>query len=220
MNFKAVTFDIGGVLYSDDVFKRAIKKALSELNPKVSDAKFEEVYEQHLISQSGSLRTKLCLEFLGDIQRKDELLRLTDRYWLFESSDMYHDCLVQIRELKNNGYAVGIIANQPATVKETLANDQVLQNIDFLGISALVGLEKPNPVLFQLAVDSLGFAANEIVHVGNRIDNDVIPAKSIGMKTVWLRRGEANPNPSASDLKEADLTVTDLNNLIDTLIKL
>ena len=84
----------------------------------------------------------------------------------------------------------------------------------------MVGLEKPNPAFFQLAVDSLGFAANEIVHVGNRIDNDVIPAKSIGMKTVWLRRGEANPNPSASDLREADLTVTDLNNLIDSLIKL
>ena len=220
MNFKAITFDIGGVLYSDDVFKRAIKRALIELNPNVTEAKFDQVYEEHLISQSGSLRSKLCLEFLGDMQRKEELLRLTDKYWLFESSDMYQDCLLQIKELKNAGYSVGIIANQPATVKETLAKDQILQYLDFLGISALVGLEKPNPALFQLAVDSLGFAANEIVHVGNRIDNDVIPAKSIGMKTVWLRRGEANPNPSENDLNQADLTVTDLNNLMDALIKI
>ena len=220
MNFKAITFDIGGVLYSDDVFKRAIKRALIELNPNVTEAKFDQVYEEHLISQSGSLRSKLCLEFLGDMQRKEELLRLTDKYWLFESSDMYQDCLLQIKELKNAGYSVGIIANQPATVKETLAKDQILQYLDFLGISALVGLEKPNPALFQLAVDSLGFPANEIVHVGNRIDNDVIPAKSIGMKTVWLRRGEANPNPSENDLNQADLTVTDLNNLMDALIKI
>ena len=137
MKFKAVTFDIGGVLYSDDVFKRAIKRALIELNPNVTDAKFDQVYEEHLISQSGSLRSKLCLEFLGDMQRKEELLRLTDKYWLFESSDMYQDCLLQIKELKNAGYSVGIIANQPATVKDTLANDQILQYLDFLGISAL-----------------------------------------------------------------------------------
>jgi FMN phosphatase YigB (HAD superfamily) len=33
------------------------------------------------------------------------------------------------------------------------------------------------------------------------------------MKTVWVRRGEANPDPSADDLKQADITVNDLSNL-------
>ncbi|NCX09838.1 MAG: HAD family hydrolase, partial [Actinobacteria bacterium] len=42
---------------------------------------------------------------------------------------------------------------------------------------------------------------------------DVNPAKSLGMKTVWVRRGEANPNPSKADLEAADITVGDLKNL-------
>jgi len=52
-----------------------------------------------------------------------------------------------------------------------------------------------------------------VIHIGNRIDTDVIPAKKLGMKTVWVRRGEANPDPTDDDLKQAGITVNDLSNL-------
>ena len=73
---------------------------------------------------------------------------------------------------------------------------------------------------FKLAVEKLGYSAQEVVHIGNRIDNDVIPAKSIGMRTIWLRRGEANPNPTDSDLKEADLTIETLTGVAEQVFNL
>ena len=55
----AVTFDVGGIIYSDNVFKRAIFDALNQLSQGVSQEDFDQVYFEHLKSQSGSLRNKL-----------------------------------------------------------------------------------------------------------------------------------------------------------------
>lgn len=217
MTIKGVTFDIGGVLYSDDVFKRAIKSALIEMGAKVTDQRFEEVYSGHLEAQNGSLRSKLCMEFLGSLDRKDELLKITDKFWIFETSDIYPDGKKELIELKQAGYKLGIIANQPATVADSLKRDGIYEIFDFVGISALVGLEKPKPEFFSFVAKKLELDPTEIVHVGNRVDNDVKPAKSIGMKTIWVMRGEANPNPTAADLREADLSVLDLTNISELI---
>jgi putative hydrolase of the HAD superfamily len=83
-----------------------------------------------------------------------------------------------------------------------------------------LGLEKPNPEFFALAVKELNLKPNEVVHIGNRIDNDVKPAKSIGMKTIWVMRGEANPDPSREDLSLPDLAISNLENLEEPIQRL
>jgi putative hydrolase of the HAD superfamily len=103
---------------------------------------------------------------------------------------------------------------------ESLKADQIYDLIDFLGVSAIVGIEKPNPAIFELAISKLATPAIQIIHIGNRIDTDVLPAKKLGMKTVWVRRGEANPDPSPADLVQADITVDDLTNLTQLISKL
>ena len=213
MQPKAVTFDIGGVIYSDDVFKRAVFTALNKLSSGVDQEEFDQVYNQHLKSQSGSLRSKLCQHFLGSLEKRDELMKVATSNWLFKPADLYQDSKVCINELKSEGIKIGIVANQPASVVDSLKSDQIYDLIDFLGVSAIVGIEKPDKAIFELAISKLATPANQIIHVGNRIDTDVLPAKSLGMRTVWVRRGEANPDPTESDLKQADLAVYELTNL-------
>ena len=220
MQPQAVTFDIGGVIYSDDVFKRAIFKALNKLSANVDQAAFDQVYNQHLESQSGSLRSKLCQHFLGSLDKRDQLMEIATRNWLFTPNDLYQDSKACIHEFKNMGVKIGIVANQPASVVNSLKSDQIYDLIDFLGVSAIVGIEKPDKAIFELAIAKLATPANEIIHIGNRIDTDVLPAKSLGMKTVWVRRGEANPNPTPADLKQADLTVDNLTNLPELIKKI
>jgi putative hydrolase of the HAD superfamily len=213
MQPQAVTFDIGGVIYSDDVFKRAIFKALNKLSANVDQAAFDQVYNQHLESQSGSLRSKLCQHFLGSLDKRDQLMEIATQNWLFTPEDLYQDSKACINEFKSMGVKIGIVANQPASVVNSLKSDQIYDLIDFLGVSAIVGIEKPDKAIFELAIAKLATPAHETIHIGNRIDTDVIPAKSLGMKTVWVRRGEANPYPTPADLKQADLTVDNLTNL-------
>jgi len=216
----AVTFDIGGVIYSDDVFKRAIFIALNKLSAGVNQSDFDQVYNAHLKSQSGSLRSKLCEKFLGSLEKKSELMQIATDNWIFTPSDLYQDAKACIMQLKESGAKIGIVANQPATSVNSLKSDHLFELIDFLGISAIVGIEKPDIKIFELAIKELAVDPTKAIHIGNRIDTDVIPAKKLGMKTVWVRRGEANPDPSTEDLKQADITVNDLSNLPDLIAAL
>ena len=213
MKAAAVTFDIGGVIYSDDVFKRAIYIALNKLSAGVTQEDFDQVYNAHLKSQSGSLRSKLCEKFLGSLEKKSELMQIATDNWIFTPTDLYQDEKSCVTALKETGAKIGIVANQPATSVNSLKSDHLFELIDFLGISAIVGIEKPDIKIFELAIKELAVDPTKAIHIGNRIDTDVMPAKKLGMKTVWVRRGEANPDPSADDLKQADITVNDLSNL-------
>jgi len=213
MHPAAVTFDIGGVIYSDDVFKRAVFIALNKLSNGVTQDEFDQVYNTHLKSQSGSLRSKLCEKFLGTLEKKSELMQIATENWIFTPNDLYKDAKACITAMKDTGAKIGIVANQPASSLNSLKSDHLFELIDFLGISSLVGIEKPDIKIFELAIKELAVDPSKVIHIGNRIDTDVIPAKKLGMKTVWVRRGEANPDPTDVDLKQADITVNDLSNL-------
>jgi putative hydrolase of the HAD superfamily len=220
MKLAAATFDVGGIIYSDDVFKRAIYAAIENYAGPIDAARFEKVYEEHLKSHSGSLRSKLCLEFFGSLDLKGEIMEFATARWIFEPSDIYSDAKVAIEELKAAGLKIGLVANQPKSAVDSLKRDGIFDLVDFLGISAVVGLEKPDPRIFKLALAKLGTTGPQTIHIGNRLDTDVIPAKSLGFKTVWILRGEANPTPSEEDLKVPDIVATDLINLAEQIAKL
>ncbi|TSA21299.1 MAG: HAD family hydrolase [Actinomycetales bacterium] len=220
MKLAAATFDVGGIIYSDDVFKRAIYAAMENFAGPIDAARFEKVYDDHLKSQSGSLRSKLCMEFFGSLELKGEIMEFAIERWNFEPSDIYNDAKATIEELKASGLKIGLVANQPKSAVDSLKRDGIFDLVDFLGISAVVGLEKPNPRIFELALTELGTKAAETIHIGNRLDTDVIPAKALGFKTVWILRGEANPTPSQEDLKVPDIVATDLINLAEQITKL
>jgi len=220
MKLAAATFDVGGIIYSDDVFKRAIYAAIEKYAGTIESVRFEKVYEDHLKSHSGSLRSKLCMEFFGSLDLKGEIMEFATARWNFEPSDMYGDAKATIEELKTAGLKIGLVANQPKSAVDSLKRDGIFDLVDFLGISAVVGIEKPDPKIFELALAELGVKADETIHIGNRLDTDVLPAKALGFKTVWILRGEANPTPSQEDLKVPDIVAKDLIGLADQIAKL
>ena len=220
MNLAAATFDVGGIIYSDDVFKAAIYSAIENFAGPIDSARFEKVYEDHLKSHSGSLRSKLCLEFFGSLDLKGEIMEFATARWNFQPSDMYDDAKKTIEDLRASGLKIGLVANQPKSAVDSLKRDGIFELVDFLGISAVVGIEKPDPRIFELALAQLGTKADETIHIGNRLDTDVLPAKSLGFKTVWILRGEANPTPSQEDLAVPDIVAKDLVNLAQQIAKL
>lgn len=71
--------------------------------------------------------------------------------------------------------------------------DSVLRDFDlrkyFKGVieSAVVGVRKPNPVIFKLGVDVLELETGEVLVVGDSLKKDILPAESIGCHTLWLK---------------------------------
>lgn len=55
--------------------------------------------------------------------------------------------------------------------------------------SAEAGIAKPDLTIFRLALERAGCAAENSVMIGDRLDNDIIPAKPLGMHTIWVRQG-------------------------------
>ncbi len=60
---------------------------------------------------------------------------------------------------------------------------------DFIASSTGWGVEKPSRAFFERVVEVAGCPAAEIAYVGDRLDNDVLPAKAAGMTAVFIRRG-------------------------------
>jgi FMN phosphatase YigB (HAD superfamily) len=105
--------------------------------------------------------------------------------WQFGPSDLYDDALPGLAALRESGYRLAVMANQPATVSPFMATLPV----DRCGTSDGWAVSKPEPAFFERVIVELGVPAESIAYVGDRIDNDVIPAKAAGMTAIHIRRG-------------------------------
>ena len=131
---------------------------------------------------------------------------------LYDRSDLYPDALPCLEALRERGYFVGIVGNQTAALEEW-ARAQELP-VDVVASSARWGVRKPQPEFFSRIVAECDCDAFEIAYVGDRVDNDVLPAKAAGMVAVHVRRG---PWGYLQDASAADIRVDSLAALPEAL---
>ena len=101
--------------------------------------------------------------------------------------DLCPDALACLRAAGHAGLAVGIAGNQPAGVEAQLR--EVGFKADFIASSAAWGVTKPSAEFFSRIVDTAQLDAGKILYVGDRLDNDVLPARKAGMRTAFVRHG-------------------------------
>lgn len=131
---------------------------------------------------------------------------------IFDETDLYPDAIPTVTALRQQGYEVGIVGNQPAR-SETALGESGLQP-DFVASSASWGVEKPNPEFFRRVLEHTDRAANEVAYVGDRFDNDVLPARAAGMVGVFLERGPwGRVHATWDEAADADIHIKDLGEL-------
>lgn len=108
--------------------------------------------------------------------------------WPKHLEKLYEGVTELLNKLKTR-YKLGIIANQSLGTEQRLKEYGIHYFFDVIIASAEVGLEKPNPEIFKLAIKSAGCNPNEAYMVGDRLDNDIEPAGELGMHTIWVRQG-------------------------------
>ena len=110
------------------------------------------------------------------------------RHGGFRREDLYPDALPAIAGLRAAGYRVSVLANQPASRTAELRALGV--DTEVLAMSDELGVAKPDPAFFARALELMGDPEpGDVAYVGDRVDNDVLPAAAAGMRAVWLRRG-------------------------------
>ena len=106
--------------------------------------------------------------------------------WI-EPGDFYPDALPCLRELRARGYLIGLAGNQPIAAEAQLRSLGL--PADIVASSAGWGVEKPAPEFFARIAAAACVPASSIAYVGDRLDNDVLPAAAAGMVAVLVRRG-------------------------------
>jgi HAD superfamily hydrolase (TIGR01549 family) len=211
-----VFFDIGGVMYDDTIYARAMNTALRALGATFTDEEFDAVYRAARAAQAGSFRRLLARRFLGPDPDMVALETEASKHWAYPSEALHDDVRPCLESLADR-YRLGIIANQPSSVKVALRRDGLDGYFEVWGVSDDVGLEKPDPALFSHVLDKAAVDPAKSAMVGDRLDYDVRPAKAAGMRAIWVLRGEAPDDPTLEQVAEADAAIHGLDELPEAL---
>jgi HAD superfamily hydrolase (TIGR01662 family) len=125
-----------------------------------------------------------------------------------------------LHRLAGHGLKLGIVANQPEATGERLAQAGIGGLFAHLGLGGEHGFRKPDPHAFMTAAEALGVTPPECIMVGDRIDNDVAPAKALGMAAILFRSGRHRKQRPRSPAETPDAVVTDVGELEEAILGL
>ena len=106
-----------------------------------------------------------------------------------------------LASLKEQGYFLGVISNSVGTIEDQLKHVGMRDYFQAVFDSAIVGVEKPHPEIFQMALASAKVAAKEAVFVGDTNATDVGGAQLAGLHGVLIDRIDAYPHVEGPRIK-------------------
>jgi HAD superfamily hydrolase (TIGR01549 family) len=137
----------------------------------------------------------------------------------FEPEDLYPDARACLSDLRDRGVKVLIAGNQPKEAEGSLRELDL--PADFIASSAGWGVSKPDSRFFDKVIEAAGLPPEHIAYVGDRVDNDVVPARAAGMTAVFLRRGPWGwMHEERPEIEQAHLRIDTLHGLADRLAAL
>ena len=166
-NMNWVFFDIGSTLSDESDCYRIRFEEIT----KNTEVTFEE-FEAKVIEFSRQNRK-------GDWAAA-EYFGLNIPPWHKEVEKLYPEVEYVLHTLHSKGYKIGVIANQSPGTVTRLDKWGILKYIDIVLASAEEGVSKPNPEIFRRALDKAYCLPQNSVMIGDRLDNDIVPAKKIG----------------------------------------
>ncbi len=174
-NIKWIFFDIGSTLVDESVaYQNRIQRTIAN-----TDISYDDFYQRMVeISKHDQNAYKHIIEEYS----------LKKAPWNSEDEFVYPEAENCLSELSKH-YKIGIIANQELGSEQRLEKLGLLKYIDLVVASAEEGVAKPDLRIFQIALERSNCKPEEAVMVGDRLDNDIIPANKIGMTTVWIKQG-------------------------------
>ena len=135
---------------------------------------------------------------------------LTLSKWRKDLEKLYPDTEKVLKCLFERGYKLGIIANQSLGSEKRLEEWGIRKYFNVVIASAEEGVAKPDREIFLRALNRADCKPENAVMVGDRLDNDIVPANEIGMKTVWIKQGLGGYSTPRALFEIPDYTVNDV----------
>lgn len=202
-NIKWLFFDVGSTLIDESlVYENRMRNAAKSAN-----VTYEYVYETAIKFYRQNKK--------GDLETI-KLLNVEKPIWKFEYEILYNDTNKCLKKLSGK-YKIGVIANQSLGTTQRLEKFGILKYIDLVIASAEEGIAKPDKRIFQIALNRTDCEPKQAVMIGDRIDNDIVPAKKLGMYTIWIKQGFGRYWNITSDDEKADYEVNSLTEICNII---
>lgn len=134
----------------------------------------------------------------------------------FRTDDLFADVRPCLEDLQRAGVRIGVAGNTSVLTEHAVAHCGL--PIAFIASSQRWKVDKPAPEFFVRLAEACGAEPAAIAYVGDRLDNDVLPAKRAGMTGVWLRRGlwaeQQRGWPASAEVQMAINSLAELPNLL------
>ena len=219
--FEIITFDCYGTLIDWETgILSALRRIISAHGKTIDDATllklygdFEQRSEQGAFLPYREVLESVVRQFAAELRftpTGDEVRSLPDSLSTWKP---WPDTVAALRQLKTR-FKLAILSNVDDDLF-ALTRPQLKVDFDDVITAQQAQAYKPSLKLFVLALSRINTPAHRVLHVGQSIYHDVIPAQALGLATVWVNRPSARPGVGAVKAAEAkpDLTVSSLAEL-------
>lgn len=240
MQIKAILFDFGDTLVSTEKFDYNL--CLKKVHESLTKGKVTVPYEEYR-NVYFDVRNRLYKESEESLREVEFRLRLIETLKHFgysfkqedpviiKSANAFADAFVPmmqmdpyvpklLKRLKTEGkHKIGLVSNfaHPNALKKTLEKFDIAKYFDALIISGEVGWRKPNPKIFEKALQTLGAKASETVFVGDSPQHDIKGAQKSGMKTILVKKASINEDEELGNPDRRIYELTDLPKALSEL---
>lgn len=200
---KWLFFDVGSTIMNEQI---AYEHRMRDI-ANTANISFEKVYEIAMAYYK--------LNKKGDLEVARELGVSLPKW--YKEDEFLYDNAIQCFETLSKKYKIGIIANQSLGTEERLAHQGILKFINLIVASAEEGVAKPDRRIFEIALERSNCKPINAIMIGDRIDNDIIPAKRMGMNTIWIKQGFGQYWNIKEEIEKADFVINNLTELCNLL---
>jgi putative hydrolase of the HAD superfamily len=221
MRRRAVLFDVGGPIDTETAWETLMDRLLraeaeAVTGQPVTDDAYRAAWALAVASHAPNAYQAVLWQLLGADEAKASLAwgRVAAAAGKERGKPEIRPGIAPLlMALQAQGIRLALAANQPAAMLGALAEAGLLHLFAVHGLSGVMDLRKPDPRFFLHITEALGRPPEECVMVGDRIDNDIAPARALGMATIRLRTGRHATQRPRTWLEAPDAEVDDLPSL-------
>lgn len=191
MSIRAVLFDVGGPIDTEVQAERyiddQIRLRLAEAGIVANEAEYAAANDWAVASFAPDAYSAIIWRLCGGMA--DVAAEVRGQRFSGRAFELRQGMAEVIQSLHSRGLLLGLAANQPTRAVAELDRFGIGQYFSHREVTGHHGYRKPDVRLFLRACEDLGVEPPECVMVGDRIDNDIAPARLLGMRTVLFRTG-------------------------------
>ncbi len=176
-----------------EAYFKYVKETLRQAGVGFTDKEFSKAVKQCILNFEPHFTRALVCSFIDAGEKRcDDIISTANQYvkdWVIRHRQKLNPGIEEVLKTLSKTYMIALAGNQPTAVKYILQEHGLLDYFTTTDVSEDIGRSKPDPDFFRYILQKLGVKTYEAIMIGDRLDNDIIPAKKLGMMTILVKVG-------------------------------